>query len=389
MDRYPPPPACGVAEWSDDRRRERLRATRLGAGWRRFGGARRALARVFLCALLPLLVAAGHYWAFDVAPERLRLARTSPVVHHVHDAADPFHRGTAVVVLVGLGNLDASDTARALPSWALLGRVWAVRYDNSGLDTAVIGRLVAERARGAGVRRLVLVGHSMGGVVALEVAQHLHEGTELGVLAVVLDCTPVDLHAVRRASRDAGGELLRWVGWVPGARESRALRFVVEVAARKDRFLSLSGGWSSVDGRGLRAVAGEVLRDKVRNPGAASNGLIAAQFRAIAASGAGDNLDALARPHGGKAPPALVLLRPVHRWSDPVVDVERTQRALVERVGLPTRNLLVVRMADTGHANPVQRPTEYNHAVQARVVPYLERRARSQFVEQAALAGAR
>lgn len=379
-------PPCTVAEWSDTRRVGRLRETRLGGSWRRWGRSRRALVWLGL-SLVPLLVAGGQYWSYDIEPERQRLALTRPHLHHVFDAADTADQDTAVVDLVGLGNLDATATATALPELARIGQVWAVQYDNTGIDTQVISQLVATHAQESGVDRVVLVGHSMGGIIALEVAQHIHQDTDTEVLAVVLDCTPIDLHAVREESRDAGEDLLRWVGWLPGARESRSLRFLVETAARRDRFLTLPpDGYPSVDVPQLRDAAKQVLHDKIWSGDAASNGLIASQFRTIVASGAVDNLAALSAERAGKERPAIILLRPRHAWRDNVVDVNYTQRALLDRVGGPGGALFVVRMADTEHANPIQRPTEYNAAVGTQVVPFLERwdeRAQSRSVVNA------
>ncbi|MBY6410170.1 alpha/beta hydrolase [Rhodococcus sp. BP-252] len=360
--------------WDDRLRRERLAQTRLGHDWIVLGRTRRALLRTAL-ALIPLLLVLNLYWQHDVAPEQRRLASTTPQVDQIFDAADPRDRATAVVDMVGLGNVDAAPTAMSLPAFGAIGRVWAVRYDNRGIDTEVIGQLIAARAKTAGVKNVVLVGHSMGGVVALEVAQHLYEDSDVRVTGIVLDCTPLDLHAVRASSRDAGENLLRWIGWLPGARESRTLRTVVEMAARSERFVDLHSSWyprihwdDAVD------AFDEVMRDKILNPSAASNGFIESQFRTIVASGALDNLDALNRPVDGKPSPAIVFMRPSIGRADGVVDVDYSQSILFDRVGGSDGQLRVVRMPGTGHANPRQEPQRYNDAVVDRVLPFLEPR---------------
>ncbi|QIX54066.1 alpha/beta hydrolase [Rhodococcus sp. DMU1] len=364
---------CPVTDWSDERRRARLRTTRWGHHWGRFGRLRRALVSLVL-ALAAISALYGQYWLHDVAPERARLAHTRPYLHSIFDAADPADHATAVVDLVGLGNLDATDTARALPALAELGQVWAVQYDNAGIDTAVISRMIIDHAEQAGVERIVLAGHSMGGILALEVAEHVVTDSDLNLLAVFLDCTPIDLHAVRADERDTGEDLLRWMGWVPGARESRTLRLVVETAARNDRYLvAHRNGLSTVDPGALAEAVTEVLRDKIFSTDAASNGLIEAQFQAIVASGALDDLRALAVRRGARPRPAVVFLRPRYGTDDEVVDVDYTQKVLFDRVGGPQGSLRVVRLDGTGHANPIQQPQAYNAAVQAKVVPFVDR----------------
>lgn len=359
-------------EWDDGRRRQRLAATRTGHDWVVLGSVRRAMLYVAY-ALIPVLLMAGLYWKWDVAPEQRRLAQTEPRIDQIYDAVDPADSTTAVVDLVGLGNVDAAPTARTLTSFTDIGRVWSVTFDNRGIDTEVISDLIAQRARTAGVRNVVLVGHSMGGVVALEVAQHIYEDTDRVLSGVVLDCTPVDLHAVRGDARDAGEDLLRWIGWLPGARESRTLRAVVEMAARKDRFVDMHSAWyPSIDVDAAQEAFVQVMEDKILNPTAASNGFIESQFRTIVASGALDNLDSLAGTVPGKPRPAMVFMRPAWAWADNVVDVNYSQRVLFERVGGTDGTLTVVRMHGTGHANPRQAPAAYNSSVATRVLPVLE-----------------
>ncbi|OZG29681.1 alpha/beta hydrolase [Williamsia sp. 1138] len=353
-----------VTDWDDDRRKERLRETRSGGG----RTPRRSVVQLGV-ALLAVVIVCTQYWVYDVAPERARLASTHPQVHHIYDAQDPLDQDTAVVDLVGLGNLDASATAMALPSFTRIGQVWAVQYDNSGLDTAVISRIIAQHALREGVDRIVLAGHSMGGIIALEVAEHIAEDTDLELKAVILDCTPINLHAVRAQSRDAGEDMLRWMGWLPGARESRSLRLLVETVARKDRYLFPSSGHNRfVDLGELTHVVDEVMHKKILSKNTASNGLIESQFRAIVASGAQDDLETLT---SGDNSPAFVFLRPTFGDADPVVDVDYSQRALFEHTGGPDGRLLVVRMPGTGHANPGQQPVLYNRAIEDAIDPFL------------------
>ncbi|MGW6334651.1 alpha/beta fold hydrolase [Nocardia rhamnosiphila] len=360
-----------VADWSDERRRARVRETRPGHGWKTLRRTRLALFRV--AALLMIVgVAFAQYWEHDVEPERVRLALTEPALLPIAAPVDPGKRDTAVVDLVGLGNLNASDTAAALPALREMGAVWAIRYDNRGIDTEVIADLIVRAATMAGVRNIVLTGHSMGGVIALEVAEHIHIGSDRRLVGVLLDCTPLDLDAVRPESRGLGEDLVRWMGWLPGARESRGLRTAVETYARRESFLDHSGvpGIRFAD---FREAVGQVLHDKIFNADAASNGLIEAQFLAIVAGGATDDLRAVSEPAHGKPRPAIVFIRPHDGTRDRVVDVARTQQVLIDKVGGVNGNLLVVKPRGTGHANPRQRPAEYNKVIAQQVLPFVER----------------
>ncbi|UGT54603.1 alpha/beta hydrolase [Nocardia asteroides] len=368
IDRHP----STVADYDEARRRARLRETRLGHGWRRWRRTRLVALRSLGVLLVALLVFV-QYWVHDVAPERERLARTDPALLPAHLPADARDWDTAVVDLVGLGGLDATPTAKALPALSRFGVVWAVRYDNAGIDTKVIADMIVRAARYGNVRNIMLVGHSMGGVVALEVARHIHLGSDRRLVAVMLDCTPMDLDAVRPESRGRGADLVRLMGWLPGARESRLLRFAVEMAARRERFAHPGALLPELDYPALRDVAAEVLRDKIFSKNAASNGLIEAQFLAIVAGGSAADLRALARPQPGKERPAIVYLRPREAWRDRIVDVEYSHEVLIEHAGGVDGTLLVVMPRRTEHANPIQRPQEYNAIIDSQVLPFVRR----------------
>ncbi|WP_278266011.1 alpha/beta hydrolase [Nocardia sp. AG03] len=372
-DRHP----STVADYDDARRRARLRATRLGQHWRSW---RRTRLTAVRCALVAVAVLAlfGQYWRYDVAPERERLAHTTPALLPVAPPLREEGWDTAVIDLVGLGGLNAAPTAAALPSLRNLGVVWGVRYDNAGIDTKVIADMIVGATQRAGVRDIVLVGHSMGGVIALEVARHIHLGSDRRLVSVVLDCTPVDLDAVRPQSRGRGADLVRFMGWLPGARESRLLRMAVETTARQDRFLRRDrGALPSVDVGELRGAVAEVLRDKIFSRDAASNGLIEAQFLAIVAGGAAGDLRALAREYPDKQRPAIVFIRPRDGDRDQVVDVEYSHRVLIELSGGVDGTLLVVRPREIEHADPRQRPAEYNAIIESQVLPFVQRYQRA------------
>lgn len=369
-DRHP----STVSDWDDARRKARLRDTSLWHEWKTLRRTRSAVLRVVVL-LAAVLVVFAQYLTFDVEPEQARLARTAPAILPVAPPIDAKNWDTVVVDMVGLGGLDASATAAALPSLRGMGVVWAIRYDNEGIDTKVIADLIVRATELSGLKNIVLVGHSMGGVIALEVAKHVHLDSDRRLVGVILDCTPVDLNAVRPESRGAGEDMVRWMRWLPGARESRLLRVAVETYARRDRFVSHGGGGvpPGIRFAELGEVLREVLREKIFSRNAASNGLIEAQFTAIVAGGATNDLRALAAPADGKPRPAIVFIRPRDPDADRVVDVEYSHQVLIEQSGGVDGTLSVVLARNTGHANPMQRPREYNTFIEQQIVPFIQR----------------
>src|SRR5690606_12060319 len=173
-------------------------------------------------------------------------------------------------------------------------------------------------------------------------------------------------------SRGLGEDMVRWMGWLPGARESRGLRIAVETYARRERFLDFTGV-PGIRFDQLGAAVEQVLRDKIFNADAASNGLIESQFLAIVAGVATDDLRQLSGAARGKPRPAVVFLRPHDATRDRVVDVARTHQVLIDEVGGVNGNLLVVKPRGTGHADPRQYPAEYNKVIGQQVLPFVER----------------
>ena len=354
-------------EYQNQRHRERRTLATMTPG-------KRLLAKAAIgigIGLLPF----GMYARYDIAPERARLAQTQPEIIDIYPAHDIDYASSAVVDMVGLGNLSAVPTATNLESYAALGNVMAVKYDNRGIDTTVIAQAIESKVHKDHLKSVTLSGHSMGGDVALQVAKYIYEKTDIPLDAVILDCTPPTLDTVRPEEREKGQLMEKWLPYIPGGDVSRTIRFTVEMGARQDRYISSGTNWYDVlDATAFKETAEEVYKDKISNRDAASNGLIKSQFSVISSSEALDNLHSLGETVEGKTPPAIIYMRPAVGTNDSVVDVDRAQQLISDEVGIFSGRLLVVDMENTGHANPNQRPTEYNAAITEDIVPFMERR---------------
>jgi len=354
-----------VGDYDPHGAQQRINETRMFSG-QRFERVKRGVAKAAF-GVMALTVPISSYWTNDVLPAREDLAREHSTIEHISPAKGPGDADLATIELVGLGNVDAATTAE---TENVYGQVWAVRYSNRGIDTHEIADMIEHEAEENGVDRLNLVGHSMGGIVALEVARYIHDESDIDVLSVVLDCTPIDLDAVRPDVRTQGEEMARWISEIPGARESRTLRTLVEISARRERFME-GNTWAdpSFDFDKFEEVVGEVMRDKILSDDAASNGLIEVQFAIITDSAARSSLKALANEKGDKFSPVIILIRPRNGNNDTVVDVDYTQRVLEDESKRNKSELVVISLDDTGHANPNQSPDSYRWAIQSRIIP--------------------
>lgn len=360
-------PPLTIGDYDPHGAKQRIAETRPFSG-QRFERVKRGVAKAAF-GVMALAVPISSYWTNDVLPAREDLAREHSTIEHISPPKGLQDADLATIELVGLGNVDAAATAETEDVY---GQVWAVRYSNRGINTHEIADMIEQEAEENGVDRLNFVGHSMGGIVALEVAKYIHDESDIDVLSVVLDCTPIDLDAVRPDVRTQGEEMARWISEIPGARESRALRMLVEVSARRDRFMEGST-WAdpNFDFDAFEEVMGEVMRDKILSGDAASNGLIEVQFAIITDSAARSSLKALASEKGDKFSPIIILVRPRNGNNDTVVDVDYTQRVLEDESKRNKSELVIIDLDDTGHANPNQSSGPYRKGIEDFIIPVI------------------
>lgn len=296
-----------------------------------------------------------QYWAHDVAPAQYEIEQAGSEINEIYLANNPEHNDTAVVDFAGLGNYTSEKYVQSL-DYAEMGRGWAVRYNNNGIDTTELAKDIIEKAEQTGVERFVLVGHSMGGIIALEIAQHIYEHTDKELAAVVLDSSPLNIDCVRQESREKGMEMNRWIGRIPGARYSRILRGMVEMGAREDEYMGKPvNGIPTIKVDKFVNAAVAVRSEKLVKD-APSNALIDGQFKTILGSGAEDDLSDLSQEKDGKLLPRIIFIRPRNSRDDPIVDVNKTEDILLSMM---PNQVTIIRGEGIQHANPVQRPDEY------------------------------
>lgn len=307
-------------------------------------------------------------YGFDVAHGAESITNSQSSILHVMDAQSLLNEHAATVVCAGFGNVNSYATAAALPAYSENGNIWAVRYDNKGLNTDLIAAKLIEEAKANGVTQLSFSGHSMGGLIDLELARKVYEGdNSISVPYVILDSTPANIAAVRPNVRKDGYTMARALQFIPGARYSSAMRFIVEEAARVDQYKGATFPFI-INSKKFIRTTDQVIHDKFLNNDVASTTLLESQFRFIVASGAEGDIKALGKDRG-KPKPVLVYIRPKNAAADKTVDNDFSQTQFENYAHSAGLTLIVVKIPGIGHANPIQRTTEYNAALRDKVLP--------------------
>lgn len=326
--------------------------------------------RLFQKLRKPIAAAAiiGSLYFQDVQSGHERLANTHPEIISIYDAGDNAPQDTGVYLLGGLGQKDAIDAAKSLPVYRQAGEVNAVSYDNSGLDSAVIANMIREDAEEDGIRRIILDGKSMGGLVALEVAANIQASDDdLSIKAIVLDCTPDEFDSVQPDEQEKAEWLQRVGSFIPGSEYSSTLRFASEMGARKKQFFDWNEG---IDVEKAYEASREILDEKLLSERAASSVLIYDQLNKILNSPAWSAMESLAGDNHGKLPPTIIYMRPDDPRRDHTVNVARAE-ANFRNIARGNGLVFFTRFAyATEHANPAQRPSEYTNAIIG-IMPWL------------------
>jgi pimeloyl-ACP methyl ester carboxylesterase len=309
-------------------------------------------------------------YAMDVSHGIGASAQSHSEVIHILDNPAAAHADEATVVSAGWGSLDSARTAASLPAYSQEGSIWALRYDNNGVDTTSLAQKLIADAKANNINKLSFSGHSMGGLIDLDIARKIYESnTNLTIPYIVLDCTPSSIDAVWGPVRDEGNLMAEGISYVPGARWSSSLRLIAEEAARYNQFRDDSQ-ILHVDIPKFLNTTKTVLNEKILTSDVASASLLDSQFQLIVANDAQSDLLALGKDNG-KQKPVIIFIRPADATADPTVDdiyAENQFKTYTRDAHLP---YVVVKVPGIGHASANNNPTEYNTALTDAVFPVI------------------
>lgn len=270
--------------------------------------------------------------------------RDAPEIHVLDNPeAKQKYPTTHVLAVAGFNVSDFEGLGKAvegvLPN---LGQIAYLEYSDNGIDMDELERVVLDFIEKNNVENLTLYGHSMGGMVAIELAARIKDKVNINL--VVLDCTPTG-ECDLRGDGKAGTWLLGKTGMV-GLSLGPIMRTVMESTS------AWKSGHHDPLQVGLKAL------NKSFSSKTSSNKLIQSQANLI------DTFNP-AKYRGVFSPEMpIFLVRPDDYRRDPTVN----DRTSFPNWGNGLGHVIIdVPVADSGHADPGQCRVQYEAALTAAI----------------------
>lgn len=201
----------------------------------RYRWRQRSMAKLALLSML----AGAHAYGQDVKHNMEREASGTISVQEIAPALDPRFDDYAIVALNGFATYDANEVAtHQSPAFQQVtgARIWSVSYGNAILDHAGVATAIAEKARQEGVERIAIHGYSTGSNIGTVTARHLIEETPLHVEAIYMVSAPAGYKGLQPDTRHGINMARNVLEYIPNAKYSSAVRFVLELIYRQDQY---------------------------------------------------------------------------------------------------------------------------------------------------------
>ncbi|MBI3889567.1 alpha/beta hydrolase [Candidatus Saccharibacteria bacterium] len=358
-------------------RRETLALTRILHSYEgKFARTRRFTAIGAIGLSMSLGIGAGQIIERDYVPQTQLLENTHPEILSIYDAYDEKNRDTVSIGFAGFGVGSAENMMQHLEVLRDISSVAAMEYDQAGIDYGVMAEEFVEYAAERGIENVVVIGHSIGGLISTQFIAKLKEMAQNDpkvpkVIKNIMMQSPEGVDSVRSGAKEFGGAVCRLLASVPALARLKTARFTGEMIARYDQY---TGYDLDFDLQGFVGAAEEVYDDKIRGSSVSTN-ILRDQFCGALGSGAAQPIrDIKSFDENGSF--SGIYLQPENPMLDTVVDetiAYRDMKAIYDANGFI---LTRCEVANIGHDSPGQRPDEFAETFRDCVLPEFERDGR-------------
>ncbi len=161
--------------------------------------------------VLASTVAIGSILPADIAFGKAAVADSLPIIHPIAEQIGNEFADTPIVYMDGFARQDSSwqagNMAEAIQA-STDSSISALEYGENGITVDIIAHQIAESLEGKNATSVSLYGYSIGGDVALQVADILINKYDITVKEIYLDHTPADAKSIDSEGRTMGAAVL-------------------------------------------------------------------------------------------------------------------------------------------------------------------------------------
>lgn len=277
------------------------------------------------------------------------------------EALDIDNNDQSIVMLSGYGSLNANYITDKLGSSiqpVIDGQLWSVDYANATLDATVIANEIIDTAEQSGVDTVTLVGHSIGGITALQVADVLTEQPAVRVQAIIPISTPDGYEGLQPSRQDQLN--LTWLLDVfPDLIYSTPFRIGTEIVFRYDQYNS-----GNLTERIVNLFqTSQDVSSKVINRELPGNWLINDQFLALQNAKLDQRLESIGDAASNILDPVIIYIGT--DGHDETVNEKTSSENISEYSQLAGLQYLHLAVPDLTHNTPWQSAEEINQTLMA------------------------
>lgn len=311
-----------------------------------------------------------------------RVASDTAQIHSVHDyvGSEQHLAAHATVVLTGLGTKDATETAATITAHQEVGSVYAIEYGNQDLDTTEIAALTTQQMQQDGIDYISFDGYSMGGPIALDIANKIEEhDSDLTIVSVILNSSPAGEHGLSQTSQQSLLALESVLSLHEDLVYYEKGQILMELIARNDRYInqtqcdqavgvdvhsltefSFNGRRYAFDREDFMHELTQI-QQKISGPKTADANLIYNQARVL-------KLNITEKIEKLNEDTMVVYTRSRNAEDDGVVNVEASAHTVKIASQAHARSYKIIR-EHIRHANPVEQQDEYNSMIRHHIQP--------------------
>ena len=289
-------------------------------------------------ARLPLKLAAtalafsslsSAYW-HDVEANRTLAAESQPEIDAIGEHSFNLPSNTSTFYLAGFDTRDGvvfGDRVGVSIQEIIPSNSESIDYGDAPLDPVEIAEQIIGHTGERNLDSIALAGNSLGGIVALEVAEYIILNTDIEIETIILNATPDGSVGLRPGSQNGISAMIDWLKAVPGSRYSTYARYVATMGQENNSYIHSE---NPIEAVANIVETSEYVWDVVQERRRPGMWLLVDQALAVTNANVENIITNIGTQRGERRMPVIVYLRTTNPDDDQVVRVVESSENICE-----------------------------------------------------------